>query len=217
MIEIDFLPEWVNEQRARRRRMVRRAYLLIFTIGVLAACGSVRQGWIRQARAESFLLVDMKSNNAAMLHRKNCLETQWNSLQLAKKIGERLGSRVKPVEVVAAIEGVVRSADKSGHMVLKQLSVDPAGGAIPMAGARPPLTKSLPPGMAPANAQAEGPGRVNVLIIGVAVDDVTVANFIAQLSAHRMFEDVNMEYTKTVTFWGMRDAREFKVTCGVAR
>ena len=71
--------------------------------GVLAALGAVRQGWIRQARAESFLLADMKTNNAAMLLRKSSLEAQWNSLQLAKRIGERLGGRVKPMEVVAAI------------------------------------------------------------------------------------------------------------------
>ena len=214
MIEIDFLPERVTQGRARRRRMLRRAYLLVFTIAILAACGSVRQGWIRQARAEAFLLTDMKTNSAAMLHRKRCLEAEWDSLQLAKRIGEKLGGRVKAVEVLAAIEGVVRGADKNGHMILRQLSIDPAGGAMAMGDSRPPAVKSLPPGVAPPG---EAPRRMNVMIVGLAVDDVTVANFIAQLSAHRLFEDVNMEYTKTVTFAGMADAREFKVTCAVAR
>lgn len=217
MIEIDFLPERVNEERSRRRRMVRRGYLLVFTIVVLAVCGSVRQGWLRQARAEAFQLTEMKSNSAAMLHRKNCLEAEWNALQLAKRIGERLGGRVKPVEVLAAIEGVVRGADKNGHMVLRQVNVEPASGAVAMASQRTAVVKTLPPGVAPTGPAPEETGRVNVLVVGVAVDDVTVANFVAQLSAHRMFEDVNMEYTKTVTFAGMPDAREFKVTCSVAR
>ncbi|MCY2931990.1 MAG: hypothetical protein NTV86_21340 [Planctomycetota bacterium] len=215
MVEIDFLPDRVIQERARRRRMVRRAYLLVFTVGVLAACGSVRQGWIRQARAESSLLADIKNNNAAMLLRKASLDAEWNSLQLAKRIGERLGGHVKPMEVLAAIETVVRNADKSSHLVLKHVSIGPGEGGSSSASPRTPAGAPLPPGLAsPAPA---APARVSVLIVGVSVDDVTVANFIAQLSAYWMFEDVNMEYTKTVNFNGTPNAREFKVTCRVAR
>jgi len=210
MVDIDFLPERVKNQRARQRRMIRRGYLLVVTIGVLAGLGSAREGWIRQGRAEAFLLAEMRVNRETMRQRRMRLEAEWAGLLIQKRISDRLGSRAKPVDVVANIESVVRGADKNGCMVLRQLKVEtmPSPSA-----ALPPGGRGAPGGATPA----PGPARVQVLVVGVAADDVTVANFVAQLSANRMFEDVNMEETKTVSFGGLSDAREFKVTCYVVR
>ncbi len=54
--------------------------------------------------------------------------------------------------------------------------------------------------------------RVRLLITGVAPGDVDVANFIGQLSASPLLEDVNMGYTKTVEYRGHL-AREFEASC----
>jgi len=58
--------------------------------------------------------------------------------------------------------------------------------------------------------------RVRLVLTGLAPTDVDVANFIGQLSASRLFEDVTMGYAKNVSFRG-RSAREFRASCYVAR
>jgi hypothetical protein len=54
--------------------------------------------------------------------------------------------------------------------------------------------------------------RVRLMLTGIAPGDVDVANFIGQLSASPLVEDVNMGYAKTVEFRG-RLAREFQASC----
>ena len=58
--------------------------------------------------------------------------------------------------------------------------------------------------------------RVRVSLTGLAPTDVAVANFIGQLSASPVFEDVNMDYTKNVIF-RKHLAREFQTICYVVR
>ena len=58
--------------------------------------------------------------------------------------------------------------------------------------------------------------RVLLVIDGMAPNDVDVANFIGQLSACPLFEDVHMGYAKTVRFRGA-EAREFQAKCYVIR
>ncbi len=58
--------------------------------------------------------------------------------------------------------------------------------------------------------------RVRVVLAGLAPTDVDVANFIGQLSASPLFENVNMGYAKTVRFRG-RSAREFQASCYLAK
>jgi len=58
--------------------------------------------------------------------------------------------------------------------------------------------------------------RIQAVITGVSPTDVDVANFIGQLSASPLFEDVNMGYARTVEYRG-RQAREFQASCYITR
>jgi len=58
--------------------------------------------------------------------------------------------------------------------------------------------------------------RMRLVLTGLAPTDVDVANFIGQLSASPLFEDVNMGYAKTVSVEGLT-AREFQASCYVVR
>ena len=54
--------------------------------------------------------------------------------------------------------------------------------------------------------------RVQLVICGLAPGDVEVANFIGQLSASPLFQDVNMGYARTRELQD-RIAREFQASC----
>ena len=53
-------------------------------------------------------------------------------------------------------------------------------------------------------------------LTGLSPTDIEIANFIGQLSASPLFEDVNMGYARTEEFDG-RVGRKFQASCLVAR
>ena len=51
MESIDFLPERIKLQRAWRKRLIRRGYLVLICAGTLVVLGYARQGRISTARS----------------------------------------------------------------------------------------------------------------------------------------------------------------------
>ena len=58
--------------------------------------------------------------------------------------------------------------------------------------------------------------RIRLTVTGLSPTDVDVANFIGQLSASPLFEDVNIGYTKTINHQD-RSARQFQASCYLIR
>lgn len=205
---IDFLPKYIKIRRARRRSFRRQTWLTIIAALGLAVLGYVRQGLITQAKAELAWLDHKISNVNRQLAMRGDLERQLADLMIKKRIDDTLGSRANALEVLAELE---RTLPES--IVLTSLTLEAVEVRTPIkpADAGAPVVAG-----APARPRESVSRRVRLVFTGMAPSDVDVANFIAQMSAGRLFEDVSMGYVKNVEFRG-RSVRDFQASCLVAR
>lgn len=207
MDRIDFLPERIRVKRQRNRRLVLQANLLVACVVALAALAYVRQGKLTQAQAELNLLCERSAEAGRQLELKASLERQQAELMIMQRIEGHLGSRVNTLDVLAEIERLMPES-----MVLADLSIE----------AMEVSDKSRKNGAAAVTPISATPGqertvkRLRLVLTGLAPNDVDVANFIGQMSASPLFEDVNMGYAKNVVYHG-RGAREFQTSCYVVR
>jgi len=207
MNSIDFLPERIRRQRASRARHIRQGYLLALLAAGLAGLGLVRAHGIRQARAELGLLRGRAANAQSQLAMRRSLEAELKDLLIKKRIDERLGSRANVLAVLSELQEVLPPSMSLTGLDVETVSVRVKPAAQP-AGQRGAI--------AGVHQTARDESRVRVTLTGLAPTDVDVANFIGQLSASPLFEDVSMSYARNVEFRG-RSAREFKAGCLVIR
>lgn len=204
MKKIDFLPETIKVQRQRRRSMVRQCCLLIAVVAGLAALACVRQGQVSQAKGELASVGGQIDSARKQLSFRADMERQQADLMIKKRIDDQLGSRVNTLVVLAELEHLLPEGIFLTNVNLEavelKVPVKPAGNN---SGAPPALKE---------NAVK----RVRLVFTGIAPTDVDLANFIAQISAGRLFEDVSMGYSRNVEFRD-RTVREFQASCYVMR
>ena len=211
MTNIDFLPERVRTHRARRRRLRRQGYLLVVCALGLAILGYARHGRLARAEAELDMLLDRHSNMKCQLEARTALEQQLAELMLKKRIDEHLGSRIDALDVLAELGRVMPESMALTNLNLEAMDMPVSGSSGRYESARAGDADS---GRGKGRERTER--RVRLTFTGLAPSDVDVANFIGQLSASSLFEDVNMGYAKNVVFRG-RAAREFQANCYVVR
>jgi Tfp pilus assembly protein PilN len=198
MRPVEFLPERIRFQRARRRRLTRQGCLLGACILAMAALTAIRQGRIASAKADLVTLESRLVNTQGQLAMIAPLEQQMADLLIKKRIDEELGSRTDCTAVLAELCHLMPA--NLSLVALELKTVDVGEGAA-HAGAA-----------APAGPGSDNPRRVRLVITGMAPSDVDVANFIGQMSASPLFDEVNMGYVKTVPYRG-RSGREFQAGC----
>jgi len=94
MRDIDFLPEGIRDQRARRRSLIRQGQLTAVCLVGLAVLGMVRQRSLAEAREELAKVRDQAANVRYQLTFRSMLEKQKAELMIKKRIDDQLGSRV---------------------------------------------------------------------------------------------------------------------------
>ena len=210
MENVNFLPERIKTQRAKRLRLRRHGYVLAVCVAVMALLGYVRQGNISEAKAELALLDNRSESVQGKLLLRAALERQLSELLVKKRIDDNLGSRVKALDVLAELDQILPQG-----MALTKLSLGVVDVRIPIrsVGARSSRARIAKPGQRKKEKVVK---RIQLTLGGLSPTDVDVANFIGQLSGSPVFEDVNMGYIKNVTFRG-RAAREFQASCFVIR
>jgi len=207
MQNIDFLPEKIKQQRARRRRLIRQVHLLVVCMAGLAVLGYIRHERISKARAELALLEQRAANVRRQLAMKAELERQQSELLIKKRIDDQLGSRVNVLDILAELERTLPE-----NITLSRLIIEPAEVTLPVTPLKAESVQRAPE-VKPQHTVIK---RVRVSLTGLAPTDVAVANFIGQLAASPIFEDVKMGYTKNVVF-RKHVAREFQTSCYVVK
>jgi Tfp pilus assembly protein PilN len=208
MDNIDFLPQAIRNKRTRRRRLIRQGYLLGLCALAIVALGYIRQGRVSAAMADVRLLQECTDNVQRQSARRLVLEQRLQDLALKQRIEERLGTRIGAQLVLAEIQHQMPASICLLSMELETLDVQLPRKNDTNATVRAAVTSG--------DRKPDTIKRLRVTLTGLAPNDVDVANFIGQLSASPVLEDVNMGYTKSVTYKG-RLAREFRASCYVAR
>jgi Tfp pilus assembly protein PilN len=204
MLNIDFLPERICRQRALRKRIVRQGWLLAGCALALVVLGYVRQDRIATAKAEQQMLNDRAMNVQQQLRVRDALEKQQAELVVMQQIEQDLGSRINVLDVLSELERVTPPTVSLTHLAMETMDV------------RVPKQQSLRRRRELENGRDASVRRIRLTVTGLSPTDVDVANFIGQLSASPLFDDVNMDYARNREFRG-RQAREFRAMCYVAR
>lgn len=210
MNSIDFLPSRIRLQRRRRVHLKRQAVLLGICCACLSGLAYANQGRINQARAE---LVTRQNCHQKMEDQLNMVQTltlQQADLEIKSRISRELGSRTDLNAVLAELS---RLLPKSAGLTSLDCSTIETEAHAPINDSN----TAVPAGE--GKMVRSGPEtRVKLIITGLAANDLDVANFIGQLSASPLFEDVNMGYAKTVDVKNQnRKARDFQVSCLLVR
>ncbi len=211
MHEIDFLPERIRLQRARLLNLMRKTYLAMIFIAGLVATGCVLDARIDKTRDELDRLSSSLTEVQLLVDKRSVLESELSRLYIKEKISRDLGSRIDATDLLAELETVMPKSMTLTAVKLDAIKVtvkaERPGGVNTSARAK--LAKDLGPTEHTFN-------RFQIVITGLAPDAIEVANFIGQISASPLFEDVTMRYSSKVTFRG-RQAREFQAMCFVTR
>ena len=222
MNNVDFLPERIKTNRARRRRVVRQGYLLTACVVGLGLLGYARCFRIDEAQAELLQLDQQVANVQTQLEIREELEKTQAGLLIIQRIEEQLGSRADTLDVLSELESVLPDSIALRSLKLETMEVNAKANpaALPSGAGRVWRPGNNPAGGRPISRDRwsgrQGIARLRLTLKGVAPTDVDVANFIGQLSANRLFEDVNMGYAKNVLFHD-RAARQFEANCYVVR
>jgi hypothetical protein len=212
MLSIDFLPERVRIQRARRKRLVRQGYLLAGYVAAMCVLAYARHDSIGSARAELAMLEQCAANTQRQLAMRKSLELQQAELNIKKQIEDQLGSRVNTRDILAELSRLMPKSMSVTKFSFEAMDIPQT--ARPAAGDDSRRARSAAAGEIKEKVVVVK--RVLVVVDGLAPNDIDVANFIGQLSACPLFEDVHMGYAKTVEFRG-RPGREFQARCYVVR
>ena len=210
MQNVDFLPECIKAKRRRRRRIVRQVYMLAVCFAGLALLGVMRDGRIQIVRAELAQLGAREADLDLQLQHRVDLEREKAELYVIQRIDEQLGSRLSTLILLSELQRLLHEP-----MTLTQLAVETmdvtrgASGVGGVAVTRRPSVAGQPPG-----ASGNTVKRLRLTLTGLAPTDVDVANFIGQMSACPLFEDVNMGYSRNVKIKD-RTARQFQASCYV--
>lgn len=209
MENIDFLPDRIRQQRSRRRRIIRQAFLAVVCALGLALLGYARQNAVRNAQAELATVNDRGQELQQRVVMRDALEKQQAQMQIAQKVDEQLGSRINALDVLAEVSRLVPPnmilTSLNYETIDQKMTIDMTAGG-----------KSSPRAKTGGPAKERTVKRLRLTLTGIAMGDVDVANFIAQMSANPLFEDVNMGYARTIEFRG-RSAREFQADCYVSK
>ena len=204
---IDFLPERIRSQRARRHHLKRQGCLMALCLIGMVALGQMRFARISQARAELTLLTDRGQQAREQIDQRTELEAQQAELMVKKRVDDSLGTRVNAMDILGELQQATPD-----RLTLTGMTIHAT--ELPVAGA---------PSGGPRVAGAPGPAeempvarRLRLVLTGLAPSDIDVANFIGQLAASPLFEDVNMGYAKTIVHRN-HEAREFQASCFVVR
>jgi len=207
---VDFLPERVTIHRAMRARLIRQGHLLAIMLAAIIGLGYFNEQRIGRAEAEMTSLDNQSTIMANQLEQMFTLQKQLSDLMIKARIDNRLGSRINGMDILRELG---RMLPKS--MALTSLELDTrketvklepaAGGVATTAGAR-----------RARKDKSKTINRLKLTITGLSPNNVDVANFIADLSASRLFEEVDMGYAKNVGFRG-KEVKEFQASCYVVR
>jgi len=208
MRDIDFLPEKIRDQRARRRSLFRQGQLTAVCLVAIVILGLVRQHGIGKAQAELTRVRNQAANVRYQLTFRSMLEKQKAELMIKKRIDDQLGSRVNALEVLAELEHMLPES-----IFLSTLTLEAVEERVALTSAVNRSSSGKAVKRLPAEQSIK---RVRLRFIGVAPGDVALADFVAQLSAGRLFEEVSLRYAKDATF-GQRTVREFEANCYVVR
>ncbi len=208
MSELDFLPDWYLFRLERRHGYFVFVWLGVCLVGAMGLWFYLVHSQVRQCRADLQQLKAERNTVNDQLLKIDKLRAVRDDLTRKSDIARQLHNRPDVIHVSGRL--VELAGDDVNLVDMKIVSEE----------IKPPSPSAGPSGRSGGRAAPAAPGavpqdppkvRYGLTVTGVAPSDVSIANFIARLSASDAFVDVQMGYTKDVKRSG-RLMRQFELT-----
>lgn len=206
MQTIDFLPERIRQTRLRRRRLTVQLSLACVAVAALVVLGLVRQTSVQHAQAQCDELSGRKGQMQRLLAVREDLERQQKQLEVLRKIDDDLGGSISTLDLLAELNRLLPA-----NITLTSLELEAVEVKTPIDFGPRKKGVRVKPSMKERSSK-----RFRLTLTALAPTDVDMANFIGQMSASPLLEDVNMGYARTVDYKG-HVAREFQASCYLAK
>lgn len=205
-MKLDFLPEKIKNKRKDLRRRIFFAYIFVAVCLVLTSVWYINNLRIEHTE-DNLAHLDMELDGMnQQLDQLLVLEKKLAGLKLKQRIDTNLGTRVNALDVLKELGNILPE-----NMALTDLRIETQPVILKFK-----FAKTGNSSRAMVVNRDKKINRVKLIITGISDDNVSVANFIADLSASRLFEEVNMGYSKRVKYRG-QEAKEFQANCYVMR
>ncbi|MDP6633530.1 MAG: PilN domain-containing protein [Phycisphaerae bacterium] len=207
-MNVDFLPERIIVQRARVERLFRQGYLVGMVLVTLIGLAYFKEDRISAAQAQLSGLNSQSANLKMQVGTMYKLQEQLCDLMIKQRIDTRLGSRIDGMDILGELGHILPATMTLTSLQLDAMQVEtPLKPVVGGAGANP--TRG-------AKKRTKIVNRLKLTITGLSPNNVDVANFIADLSASPLFEEVDMGYAKNIKY-RQKPAKEFQASCYVIR
>jgi Tfp pilus assembly protein PilN len=212
MQELDFLPDWYHVRQERRRSYFVMVWLMVCLLGVMGVWFYLTHARIGEYRRQ--LEADKAERSAVgeLLVRIDKERSIRDDLARKSNIAARLHSQPDALHVLGQVTDLM---PEDVFISQLQLATEVIKEETPKSGGRSPRIVRRKSRKTEESRPAAPRSRYIMRIKGVASMDVSVANFIARLSAVDGFEDVRMVYTRDLV-QNRHNMREFEVTFRLA-
>jgi Tfp pilus assembly protein PilN len=189
MNDINFLPQAIVEEQARLQRIIREAMLVLFVIVALAAWHMSSLGRVSILEHELETLQNEMKANGNKDRELTRLQIEYATLAKNAKTQRLLTIPVETMDIIKVI----------GAVMPKDVAISDFG-------------LRTPPPLAPASDARHQ--KVQIHMVGISPDDVSVADFVDELTKYPMFDNVKMLYSRASRA-GEGDRREFRIEMDV--
>lgn len=195
MKTVNLLPQWyLQQQRQKTHLRVHVAAMLLMGVGMagLTYASRERIASLQNSEADLAHQVVKVGNPRAELTAKEAELKRLENLQLAYR---ELGNTIPMSAVIQQVQN-----DMTVGMALSRVSIDVRSEPIKGAG------MVGDPKHPPRNHDV-----VKLIVVGIAPNDVQIAQLIGKISSNPLFTDVSLNYTRTELLNGDRSIRRFEI------
>ncbi len=204
MNEINFLPQSLLDEYARRRRVTRQVMLTVLMVCSLFGGHLYANAQLTSLEAYASHLTEQSNAARDRLEEMARLECEYHTLANHARVRKQLAAPVRASQVLGCIAQAMPDGIAMTGVSLRAPTPNPnadKGEAAPAATKHPAVGDLRQP-------------VIDVQIDGLASDDLVIAELIGTLSDHPLFKSVNLPYTKEVSY-DTFVARRFRVDARV--
>jgi Tfp pilus assembly protein PilN len=177
MRELEFLPDWYPQLRQRKRLVWLQTWMtLVIILGLSLWFGLARRNVLAAEQTLSSLGVQMDQTRNEQQQLNELLKLR-KELQQREQIVAKLGFPVEMSRLLRTLDEVMPR-----EMSIIEIHCNTEESVIAPTGAE--AAQAVPPSQRPIDR------RLKIRLVGVAPNDVDLANFLAGLTAHDFIENI---------------------------
>jgi Tfp pilus assembly protein PilN len=207
MSEINFLPDSYLRNQSRQRRIYRQCTLVLLLIIALTGWWLAQYGRTEAVRRYALSLEAEVVAARNQMNELNKLRLEQQQLTHQLNIQRELAQPVSHTQIMAVLAQLL---PPSVGLTDVTMAVDqPAPTAVAST-----HTSSKRKQSKQQTAPRKTPSFVRVDLVGLAPDDLAIANLVGDLSEHPLFEQVTLRYSRSIEFQNLM-GREFRIMIAV--